>query len=282
MSSITMRTVTTNATSLNVATSGDGPAILLLHGFPHTWEVWTPIIESLSEHHRVIAPDMRGAGASAHAADGYDARNLARDMIGLLDALGEPSASVVGLDAGGPPAFMLAVEHPELVDRLVLIESTIGRLPGADDFFRAGPPWWFGFHGVPGLAETVVHGNEAAYIDFFLRIGTAGATGIDASIRDAFVRAYSRPGALRCAFEVYRAMSTSASQINEAVAHSRLVVPTLAIGGQVVADATARQLAPIADDLRSSLIPTSGHIVPLDQPRELLARLTPFVDAVRR
>lgn len=248
-----------------------------MHGFPHTWEVWSAVIPQLAERHRVIAPDLRGLGASARAVDGYDARNLARDMIGLLDALDERGAAVVGLDAGAPPAFLLALEHPELVDRLVLIESTIGRLPGAEGFFRSGPPWWFGFHAVPGLAETVLAGNEAPYIDFFLRNGSASGTGIDPAVRDAFVRAYSEPDALRCAFEYYRAASTSADQIDEATARQRLTVPTLAVGAQVVGEATARQLRPIADDLTSRTIASSGHIVPLDAPAGLLAALHPFL-----
>ncbi|MFG6501972.1 alpha/beta fold hydrolase [Microbacterium sp. P05] len=274
---ITQQSITTNGTTLNVAISGEGPAVLLMHGFPHTWEVWSQVIDDLAMNHRVIAPDLRGLGKSSHATDGYDARNLAADMLGVLDHLGEQSAVVVGLDAGAPPAFLLALEHADRVDRLVLIESTIGRLPGAEDFFRAGAPWWFGFHAVPGLAETVLEGNAAAYIDFFLRNGTADGAGIDRRVRDAFVAAYAAPGALRCAFEYYRAMPRNAQQIDEAVMRRRLTVPTLTVGGQVVGDATARQLTPITDDLTSRLIPTSGHIVPLDRPAELSSLIRDFL-----
>ncbi|WP_218003807.1 alpha/beta fold hydrolase [Herbiconiux solani] len=277
---LSLSAVTTNGTTLNVASGGEGPAVLLMHGFPHTWRVWSPILDGLAAGHRVIAPDLRGLGDSARASDGYDAGNLARDMRGVLEAFGETSAVVVGLDAGGPPAFLLGLEHPELVDGLVLIESTIGRLPGADEFFRAGPPWWFGFHAVPGLAESVLAGQEEAYVDFFLRIGTADGKGIDAGIRDAFVEAYRRPDSLRCAFEYYRAMPTSARQIDEAVRRNRLTVPTLTVGGGVVGDATTRQLGPIADDLTSRLISTSGHIVPLDAPEELAGLLKRFLDGL--
>jgi pimeloyl-ACP methyl ester carboxylesterase len=279
---ITQRTITTNGTTLNIASSGEGPAILLMHGFPHTWRVWSPIIAEFAARHRVIAPDLRGLGGSDRASGGYDARNISRDMVGVLEAFGEKSAVVIGLDAGASPAFLLGLEHPELVDGLVLVESTIGRLPGADDFFQAGPPWWFGFHAVPGLAEAVLAGNEEAYIDFFLREGTADGKGIDADIRDAFVAAYRSPDSLRCAFEYYRAMPASAEQITEAVRHRRLTVPTLTIGGKVVGDATGRQLHPIADDLTSRLIPTCGHIVPLDAPAELIALLMPFLGGVLR
>jgi len=269
--------IATNGTRLNVATAGSGPPVLLVHGFPHTWRVWADVVPVLARSHRVIAPDLRGLGGSEREHGGYDARNLAADLAGLLDAVDEPLAAVVAIDAGSPPAFMLALEHPDRVSRLVLMESTIGLLPGAEEFFRAGPPWWFGFHAVPGLAETVVEGNEAEYLDFFLRAGTADHTGVDPAVRAAFVSAYSGRQALRCGFEYYRAMPKNAEQIAEATRRLRLRVPTLAIGAQVVGDATARQLQPITDHLESAVIPTSGHIIPLDRPRELLERVLPFL-----
>jgi pimeloyl-ACP methyl ester carboxylesterase len=191
--------IETNGTRLNVAVAGTGPPVLLLHGFPHTWRVWDEVIPALSANHRVIAPDLRGLGASERAASGYRARDLAADLAGLLDALDEPAAAVVALDAGAAPAFLLGLGRPERVSRLVLMEATLGLLPGAEDFFRAGPPWWFGFHAVPGLAETVLAGHEAEYVDFFLRAGTADGKGVAGPVRDAFVAAYSAPDSLRCA-----------------------------------------------------------------------------------
>ncbi|MGY9064246.1 alpha/beta fold hydrolase, partial [Streptomyces sp. CAS3] len=100
-----LRRVLANGVELNVALSGSGPAVLLLHGFPHTWELWTDIMADLSGHYRVIAPDLRGFGASGRAASGYDAGTLAEDAAALLTTLGVSSAAVVGIDAGTAPAF---------------------------------------------------------------------------------------------------------------------------------------------------------------------------------
>lgn len=276
---ITETIVETNGTRLNVAIAGSGSLVLLMHGFPHTWRVWQHVIPTLAESYRVISPDLRGLGASDRAASGYDARNLAADMLGLLDVLAEPTAAVIALDAGAPAAFLLGLEHSDRVARLVLMESTIGLLPGAEKFFRAGSPWWFGFHRVPGLAETVIEGHEGEYLDFFLNAGTANGNGIDPTIRDAFVAAYSGRDSLRCAFEHYRAMPTNAAQISEATSRLRLTSPTMTIGGQVVGEATAQQLQPITDNLTTHLIPDSGHIIPLDRPNELLELLAPFLRA---
>ncbi|MFD8245857.1 alpha/beta fold hydrolase [Nocardia sp. NPDC059691] len=275
-SEISLRRIATNGIEVNVAIAGRGPAVLLLHGFPHTWQLWSEVIGPLARGRRVIAPDLRGLGASTRAADGYDAGNLAVDAAGLLDALGEPTAAVVGIDAGTPPAFLLAMRYQHRVRRLVLMESLLGTLPGAEDFLSAGPPWWFGFHAVPGLAEKVVAGNEAAYIDWFLAAGTLGH-GVPGPIRDAFVEAYGDPEALRCAFSHYRAMPASARQIHDAVATARLTVPTMAVGAHPVGDALARQLAPNTDVLIHHEIPGCGHIIPLHAPTELVSLLSDFL-----
>ncbi|NJP89362.1 alpha/beta hydrolase [Nonomuraea sp. FMUSA5-5] len=271
-----LRRVPVNGIELNVALAGSGPALLLLHGFPHTWELWTDVMAGLSDRHRVIAPDMRGFGASSRAATGYDAGTLAEDAAALLAALGVGPAAVVGIDAGTPPAFLLAMRHPGLVRRLVVMESLLGRLPGGESFLAGGPPWWFGFHAVPGLAETVLEGHESAYVDWFLQSGTLG-DGIRPALRDAFTAAYTGKEALRCAFSYYRALPESAAQIAEAVAAARLTVPAMAVGAHPVGTALERQLRPIADDLTGHVIEGCGHIIPLHRPKELLALLRPFL-----
>ena len=269
--------VEANGIEINLVDAGEGPAVLLLHGFPHTWRLWSEVIPHLARHHRVLAPDLRGLGATTRATDGYDAGSLAADAEALLDVLGEPTASVVGIDAGAPPAFLLAMRHPERVRRLVLMESLLGSLSGAEDFLAGGPPWWFGFHAVPGLAETVLPGHEADYLGWFLDAGTRGR-GVPPEIRDHFVAAYSGRESLRCAFAHYRAMPTSATQIADAVAAGRLTVPTLAIGAHPVGNAVAHQLRPIADDLTTRLVEDCGHIIPLDRPDVLAPLLTSFLD----
>ncbi|MFE4816838.1 alpha/beta fold hydrolase [Streptomyces sp. NPDC056704] len=276
--SVALRQVKANGVELNVALAGEGPAVLLLHGFPHTWQLWTHVLNELAGRYRVIAPDLRGCGASARAAGGYDAGTLAADAEALLDALGETSAAVVGIDAGTPPAFLLAMRRPDLVRRLVVMESLVGRLPGAEEFLAHGAPWWFGFHSAPGLAESVLTGHEDRYIDWFLDAGTLGQ-GVDPAVRDAFVHAYTGTEALRCAFSYYRALPESSRQIQEAVRTARLTVPTMAIGAHPVGSALEQQLRPVTDHLSGHVIENCGHVIPLHRPDRLLALLEPFLAA---
>ncbi|GAA1184747.1 alpha/beta hydrolase [Streptomyces hebeiensis] len=273
---IELRRVLAGGVEFNVALAGEGPAVLLLHGFPHTWRVWTDVIAGLAADHRVIAPDLRGFGASAPTPGGFDAATLAADAEALLTALGETSAAVVGIDAGTPPAFLLALRDPGLVRRLVVMESLLGGLPGAEEFLAAGPPWWFGFHSEPGLAESVLTGSEARYIGWFLDSGTLGE-GVRPALRDAFVHAYTGREALRRAFSYYRALPTSARQIRSAVASARLTVPTMAVGADPVGRALEQQLRPVADDLVGHVVEDCGHIIPLHRPEALLGLLRPFL-----
>lgn len=272
-SEIRLHRVPANGIHINVAVAGSGPAVLLLHGFPHTWQLWLGVMEALAPSHRVIAPDLRGLGSSERPEGGYDAENLADDALGVLDALGESDAAVVGFDLGAAPAFLLAMRYPQRVRRLVLMEALLGRLPGAEDFLRAGLPWWFGFHAVPGLAERVLEGHESAYIDWFLATGTQGR-GVPADLRATFVSAYTGSDALRAAFAHFQAMPDTGRQIEKAVATTRLRVPTLAVGARPVGDALARQLQPCTDDLTGRVIPGCGHIIPVDG----LSALRPLIE----
>jgi pimeloyl-ACP methyl ester carboxylesterase len=257
--------------------TGSGPPLLLVHGWPHTRALWARMTPALSATRRVIAPDLRGTGGSTRTSAGCDAASMADDLRRVLDATGADQADVVAIDAGVPPAFLLALTAPERVRRLVLVEATLGRLPGAEAFFAAGAPWWFGFHQVPGLAESVLVGHEAEYLDFFYRSGTHNGRGIDPAVRHAFVSAYSGADSLRSGLGTYRAMAQSADQLARAVATERLRVPTLAVGAHPVGDALRRQLMPVTDDLRGELLADCGHIVPLDRPEALLGLLADFL-----
>jgi len=267
-----------NGIGMQVATMGAGPPVLLLHGWPFTWFVWRRLMPALAASgYRALAPDLRGIGGTDCPTDGYDLHTLADDAAGLLQALDAEHAAVVGFDLGAAPAWMLAMRHPGAVRRLVLMEALLGSLPGAEKFLAHGAPWWFGFHAAPGLAETVLAGNEGPYLDWFFTNHTAGRSGIDPRARDFFVQAYSGRDALRGGFEHYRAFPVHAAQIAAAVKERRLTVPTMALGGGVVGDALYKQLAPISDQLTGHIIPDCGHIIPEEQPEALAAAVLSFI-----
>lgn len=274
---IELHPVETNGIVLNVAVAGDGPAVVLLHGFPHTWRIWTRVIELLAPDYRVIAPDLRGFGHSTRTPNGYDVATMAADIEGLLDALQLDTAALVGIDAGTPVAVMVALRRPERVRRLAVMEALIGALPGAEEFLVGGAPWWFGFHAVPGLAERVLAGHEAEYVDWFLSAGSTPGQKMPAATHHAIRDTYATPDALGPALAYYRALPESAHQLTEEFASTRLTVPTMTIGADPVGDVTRRQLHAVTDDLAGHVIPDCGHIIPVCRPAELQALLAPFL-----
>jgi pimeloyl-ACP methyl ester carboxylesterase len=272
-----IRQVSANGIDINVAMGGAGPAILFVHGWPHTWELWRPVMERFASEYTVIAPDLRGLGGSEKTEIGYDISTLADDLAALLEQLATESAVVVGIDLGAAISWMLAMRHPRRVRKLAVMEGMIGNLPGAEEFLKNGPPWWFGFHMAPGLGETVLDGNEAAYIDWFLKSGTKGRRGVEPHVRDAFVNAYGSKEAMRCGFEHYRAFPENARQVGEMVASGKSELPILAVAGGIVGAAIGRQLRAVSSDLTEVAIDDCAHLVPLEQPEALANALKIFI-----
>ncbi|MFK4083318.1 alpha/beta fold hydrolase [Kribbella sp. NPDC020789] len=242
---------------------GDGPAIVLLHGFPHTFRLWERVAPQLAEQHRVIAPDLVAGGS---------ALELASRIASLLDGLGIERATMVGIDAGVQAALGFALSRPRRTEALVVMEAVLPGIAGAENF---SPPWWFGFHQAPELAERVLGGHEREYVEWFLRAGTADQQGIGADITDAFVAAYTGRSALAAAFEHYRALPRTATELNRLLP-DRLTLPVLAVGAHPVGSTLANQLAPYADDLTTAHFDSCGHLIPLDAPERLLAELIKF------
>lgn len=248
--------VKTNGTELSVRERGAGAPLMLLHGWPHTGRIWERV---RPPGRRIIVPDLRGLGDSAEARDGFDVYCGVADLIGLIDALEIDTIEVAAIDASVPVAFLLAMTHPERISRLVLMEGTLPGLPGGFD----AAPWWFGFHAVPDLAETLVEGREDAYLSWFLRDVR------DVGLRADLVDAYRGRPRLAAGFGSYRAMSENAELLRAATATGRLRVPTIALGGSVVGGRLHRQLEPVTDDLRGEVLQRCGHIIPLDRPDAL-------------
>ncbi|MEF3364940.1 alpha/beta hydrolase [Methylocystis sp. 9N] len=136
-----------NGVRLHYVRVGEGPNIVLLHGWPQTWFAWRDTMERLCSRFTLIAPDLRGLGLSERTAGGYDKQTIAKDIRTLIDEAAGGRAHVVGHDMGGKAAFMLACFHPEHVEKLVLVDCLI---PGTEnmDALRGGA-WHYGFHMAP-------------------------------------------------------------------------------------------------------------------------------------
>ena len=266
--------------------AGDGPPLLLLHGFPQTNMMWHRIAPRLSERYTVIAADLRGYGDSGHPASdathaAYSKRAMADDMAGLMSALGHDSFMVAGHDRGGRVAYRLARDHGERVSRLAVLDiAPTAAMYGQTDmrFATAYYHWFFLIQDAP-LPETMI-GHDP---EFYLRSKcgqwgrTAGAI-TDAAFAD-YLRCFSRPETIHTMCEDYRAAATIDLQHDAADADKKLSMPVLAIWGEegfvggnydVVAE-----WQQVAEDVTGAAV-SGGHYCAEEAPDETFDALSGF------
>src|SRR6266852_5371596 len=141
------RTIETNGTSIHVRVGGHGPAVVMLHGFGTTGDMWGHLASALIEDHMVVVPDLRGLGLSSKPDGGYDKKNQAADVWGVLDALGVRTADLVTHDIGIMVGFAAVATHPERVSRWVAIDAPLPGIGAWDQITQDPTMWHFGFGG---------------------------------------------------------------------------------------------------------------------------------------
>ncbi|WP_424882774.1 alpha/beta fold hydrolase [Streptomyces sp. SLBN-8D4] len=282
----TSRLMEVNGLRLHTVTGGDGPALLLVGGWPQTWYAWRKVMPALARRHTVVAVDSRGAGLSDKPDDGYDSGTLAADLLALMAALGHDRFDVVGHDIGTWTAYALAADHPERVGRLAILEAVVPGLTPSPPFF--GPAaanlrlWQFGFNRLTDLNEELVRGRERLFFGWQFATKAALPTAIPAYAVDVYVDAIAAdPRALRASFAYYRALDETIAQ-NEQRSKTRLTLPVLALGGALWSGANAAQTMRLAaDDVTEVVLDDCGHYPAEEQPARLAEILEDFLAANR-
>ena len=281
----TSRYVDTGELRLHAVTGGDGPPLMLVHGWPQTWYAWRMLMPTLARDFSVVAVDQRGIGLSDKPQHGYDTATLASDLVALMDALGHSRFALYGTDVGMPIAYALAADHRNRVDRLVVSEAPLPGISPSPPLFL--PPqlnerlWHLAFNQLPEINEQLVTGRE----DIFFGAEFDASAGTKKLPRDT-VRFYidtlaADPDHLRGSFGFYRALPTSIAQ-NEQRKTRRLTLPVLAIGGaESSGEGVANTMKLTADDVETLVIPGCGHWVAEQAPDELLVALAAFLAPYR-
>ena len=263
---------------------GDGPPLLLVHGWPENWYAWRHVMPALARDFEVIAIDQRGIGLSDKPRDGYDTATLANDLVALMDALGHERFAVVGHDTGFVVSYALAADHPARVDRVALLE-----IPGpplrspAPTVFEPAPVnnkvWHLAVNRLEEVNEQLIRGREDIYFGYELAIQAGKKLPDD--VVDYYVRLVSHPEALRGSLGFYRALDPTIEQ-NEQRRKQPLTMPVLAIGGAAsFGPLVGVAMQHLASDLQSLVIPDVGHWLPEESPDQLLAALSPFLAPYR-
>jgi pimeloyl-ACP methyl ester carboxylesterase len=256
--------VPTNGTSLYVRVGGKGPAVVLLHGFGDTGDMWAPLAIVLAKDHTVIVPDLRGMGMSDRSDTGYTRKNQAVDIAGVMDALKVQKADLVTHDIGNMVGYALAAQCP-------------ARNSDWDNITRSPMLWHFNFRGPD--EERLVQGRERIYLDRFWNELSGDPKGIDEDTRQHYAALYARPHAMHDAFEQFGAFSQAAADNKALLAKGgKITMPVFAIGvekffGKGMAD----EMRFAASNVTGGIVPNSGHWIMEENHRATIKLVTDFL-----
>jgi haloacetate dehalogenase len=280
--------VPTSGTTIHGRRGGNGPPVLLLHGFPETHLMWHRVAPRLAERFTVVATDLRGFGDSGkppstadHAP--YGMRELARDQVQVMHALGYARFGVVGHDRGARCAYRMALDHPRAVSRLAVLDI----VPTGEAFRRADMDFALGFWVWSFLAapepvpEQLIARAPAVVVDYMLDTLSEVRDAFPPELRAEYIDKLSAPETIHAICEEYRAAATLDYRDDEADRGKRRIgCPVLALWGHT--GAVARWYEPLAvwrtwaGDVQGGPV-TAGHFLAEEAPDETVRRLIPFL-----
>lgn len=283
---ITHHTVQANGLRMHYVEAGEGPVVLLLHGFPETWFAWRYQIPVLARQYRVVAPDLRGYGETGKPMEGYDKRNMARDIRELMSVLGVDKAAVVGHDRGARVGTRFVKDHPEAADRFVAMDNIPTRIIYERmDAEVARKHWFFIFNSVLDLPESLIAGREEIWLRFIFSGWCYNPERFTPEEIAVYVRAFSKPGALRGAFNDYRAAKEDVAQ-DEEDKDTLIKCPTLVLWGEEFESGGKmwdfREIwRKMCAQVEFVSLPQCGHLPHEEKPEEVNQALLQFLEPWR-
>lgn len=276
------REISTNGIRMHYVTQGEGPLLVLLHGFPEFWYSWRyqiPFLAGLG--YRVVAPDLRGYNETEKPGHGYDVPDLLRDIVGLLEGLGEEQAVIVGHDWGGVLAWQFAIDYPQMTSRLVILNAPH---PGAylremRHLHQLRKSWYIFAFQLPWLPEYLLLRNNANAIGRMLRGAAWQKEAFPRTETAKYQQAMSKPGAAKAALNYYRQLFRRGLR-NYRGRTLQVDAPTLLIWGEhdIALDLSLTEgLGVWVPNLRIRHVEDSGHWVQQEQPEKVNQYLKEFL-----
>lgn len=268
---------------MHYVTGGEGPPLVLLHGWPQTWYEWVEVMPALAEGHTVIAVDLPGLGDSEGEPPSYDKKTLARYVHGLVsEELGYGSINLAAHDLGAGVGYQYAAQYPDEVERFVLMDYP---LPGSaiDAAQFEDLSWHIALHYEEGLPEMLTEGREREYLAYFYPEVAASPESISEESIDEFARTYSQPGKMSAGFELYRTLDED-TEDNKRSAGTPLKMPVLVMTGTAgphegtdVGEFTTGTVHAVASDVSSVGVPDAGHWLAEENPEFVADRVLGFL-----
>jgi len=271
------RMVRVGDVNIHAVIGGDGPPLVLLHGFPQTWWAWRKMMPLLAVKRTVVAVDLRGAGHSDSPQGGFDKASLAADVHSVMEALGFERYAVCGHDIGAMVALALACTHRDAVTHLAILDAPMPGWSQWEALFADPKVWHFAFHMKRDLPERLLFGREYDYVSTFIfdRAFDHGAHAIEDL--EEFARSLAQPGNTRGGLEWYRAFPVDHAN---ALARKRepLAIPVLALGGDHRYGPTiVATLEEFATDVSGGSVTDCAHWLPEERPAETAGAVLKFL-----
>jgi pimeloyl-ACP methyl ester carboxylesterase len=267
--------VVINGVTIYVRVGGKGPAVVMLHGFGDTGDMWAPLANALYKNHTVIIPDLRGMGLSSQAKGGYDKKTQATDIAAVMDKLNVQRADLVTHDIGNMVGYALAAQYPDRITKWVVIDAPLPGIGPWDEIIKSPLLWHFNFRG-PDV-DRLVKGRERIYLDRFYNELSADPKSIDEATRNHYARLYARPGNMHYAFEQFAAFNQDAKD-NKIFANKKLTMPILALGAEKsFGDQQAAIMRDVGSNVEGGIIIGSGHWIMEEQPEQTLSKVRAFL-----
>ncbi len=270
--------VATNGTTIHIRVGGKGPAVVLLHGYGETGDMWGPLAADLARDHTVVVPDLRGMGLSSKPKGGFDKKTQAGDVAGVLDALKIERADLVTHDIGNMVGYAFAASYRDRVTKFVLIDAPVPGVGPWEEILKNPLLWHFRFGG-PDM-ERLVAGRERIYLDRFWNEFSATPSRFTEASRKHYAALYARPGAMRAGFAQFAAFDQDAIDNKAFVAAGKLGMPVLALGGEKSFGLTmAEVMGFAASHVQGAVVPDSGHWIMEENPAATVKLVRTFLDA---
>ena len=272
-----IREIQTDGATIHTRIGGRGSAVLLLHGYGETGDMWAPLAAELVRDHRVIVPDLRGLGLSSRPEGGYDKKTQGRDIAQVLDRLAIDTVDLVAHDIGNMVGYAFAAQYPDRVTRLIVMDAPLPGIGPWEEILKNPLLWHFRFGG-PDM-ERLIEGRERIYLDRFWNEFSADPKSFSEASREHYAKQYAQPGAMRAGFAQFAAFDQDAIDNKAFLAKGKLAMPVLAIGGEKSFGPTmAVVMRAAATNVTELVIPGSGHWLMEEQPDATIAAVRAFLD----
>ena len=261
---------------IHYLTAGQGPALILLHGYTQTSRMWRPLIDRVKDKFTIIAPDLPGIGDSDIPKNGCDMKTAAIRIHALAKSIGITKARVVGHDIGLMVAYAYAAQFPAEVEKLAVMDAFLPGVAGWELAYNNDNLWHFRFHGP--TPEALVKGREKIYFAYFWNdLAADKKRSLSTADRNAYVAAYSRPGRMRAGWAYFAAWPDTAKDFAE-MAQTKLTMSVLSIAGEKASAAILTpQMKRVATTVNVVELKDTGHWLMEERPQETMDALIAFL-----